>query len=253
MPDGFHDAFLAAVAGAPEALSPWCGARSAGPGLSVYRNTIAKGCADALAAQFPSVERVVGMAWLTAAAAAHAADHPPRRASLLDYGQDFPEWLSRFPPAADLSFLADLARMDLMWTAAHLAADAPALEPAALADLGPKAFAARALVLHPATQFAEFAVTSPSLWRALQPPDEPPAGFELDVEPQGLLIVRPGLDIAHRVAGRGELAFLRACRGQAALADAAVAALAADPDFDLATAFAGLVADGAFSALRTLP
>ncbi len=39
-------------------------------GLSVYRNTIAKGCADALAAQFPTVERVVGPAWLAAAALA---------------------------------------------------------------------------------------------------------------------------------------------------------------------------------------
>jgi hypothetical protein len=253
MPDGFHDAFLAAVAGEAAALSPWCEPEEAEPGLSVYRNTIAKGCADALVAQFPSVERIVGAAWLAAAAAAHAADRPPRQASLLAYGQDFPDWLAGFAPAADLPFLADLARMDLMWTAAHLAADAPALDPTAVAALGPGDFASKALVLHPATRFAAFDDSSPSLWRALQPPGEAPADFELAAEPQGLLLVRPHLDIDHRLAGPGELAFLAACRDGASLADAAVKALATEPGLDLATAFAGLVAAGAFSTLRSLP
>jgi hypothetical protein len=253
MPDGFHDAFLTAIAGDPAALSPWCEPAAAEPGLSVYRNSIAKGCADALVAQFPSVERIVGAAWLAAAAAAHAAEQPPRQPSLLAYGQDFPDWLAGFAPAAELPYLADLARMDLMWTAAHLAADAPALDPAAVAALGPEDFASTALVLHPATRFAAFDDSSPSLWRALQPPLDAPTDFELSAEPQGLLLVRPDLEIGHRLAGPGELAFLAACGAGVSLAEAAVRALSAEPRLDLAAAFAGLVAAGAFSALRSLP
>jgi hypothetical protein len=250
MPDGFHDSFLSAIAGDAAALSPWCAPSRAEAGLSVYRNTIAKGCADALVAQFPSVERIVGAAWLAAAATAHATEHPPRQASLLTYGQDFPAWLERFAPAADMPFLADLARMDLMWTAAHLAEDAPALAPAAVAALGPEAFASLGLTLHRATRFAGFAVSSPSLWRALQASDV--ADFELEPTPQGLLLTRPGLDIDHRLVGDGELAFLSACRDGESLAGAAVAALSAQSDLDLSAAFASLVAAGAFTKLRPL-
>ncbi len=252
-PDAFHDRFLAAVGGDAQALAPWCAPTRSEAGLSVYRNSIAKGCADALTAQFPTVERVVGAGWLSAAAVAHAAQHPPRQAALLDYGQEFPAWLQTFPPAAALPALADLAQMDLLWTAAHLAADAEPLDAAAIAALGPEDFARHRLILHPATRFAGFDHGTPSLWRALQPPAPPPPAFEVDSAPEGLLLVRPGLDIDHRIVGQGELTFLGACRVGDSLADAAVAALTAAPDLNFAAAFAGLVAAGAFSALRTLP
>ena len=46
----FQDAFVAAVGGERAALSPWLAPGTGEAGLSVYRNTIAKGCVDALAA-----------------------------------------------------------------------------------------------------------------------------------------------------------------------------------------------------------
>lgn len=253
MREDFHDRFLAAVAGDAAALAPWCAGAAADAGLAVYRNTAAKGCADALAAQFPTVERVVGPAWLAAAAVAHAAAHPPRTASLLAYGDAFPAWLAAFPPAADMPYLAGLAELDWLWTCAHLAADAEPLDPARIAALSPAAFSARALVLHPATQFAAFADGTPSLWRALQPPEDPPAVLELGDAPEGLLFVRPRLDIATYVIGAGPLAFLAACKGGRSLAQAGLAALTAEPAIDLSAAFATLAAAGAFSTLRTLP
>lgn len=253
MRECFHERFLAAVAGDTAALAPWCAPRAAEPGLSVYRNTAAKGCADALAAQFPTVERVVGPAWLAAAATAHARAHPPRTASLLAYGEAFPAWLADFPPAADMPYLSGLAQLDWLWTSAHLAADAAPLPPDAAAALSPDAFSTQALVLHPATRFAGFDDGTPSLWRALQAADDPPRDLELGDAPEGLLIVRPDLDIAHQLLGAGELAFLAACAAGASLLEAAMAALAAEPGLDLSTAFAGLVAAGAFTSLRKHP
>lgn len=253
MHDAFHERFLAAVAGDTAALAPWCASDAAEAGLSVYRNTAAKGCADALVAQFPTVERVVGPAWLAAATTAHAAAHPPRTASLLAYGEAFPAWLADFPPAAEMPYLAGLAQLDWLWTCAHLAADADPLAPEETAALSPAAFSTHALTLHPATRFAGFKDGTPSLWRALQAPDEPPRILELDDAPEGLLFVRPALDIHHQLIGAGELAFLAACAAGASLLDAAMAALAAEPGLDLSTAFAGLVAAGAFTALRKHP
>lgn len=250
MPEGFHQAFLNALAGNAVALDPWCAPERSAAGLSVYRNTLAKGCADALIAQFPTVQLVVGTDWLTAAAIAHAREHPPHDASLLAYGAAFPGWLRTFPPAADLPFLPDLAQLDRLWTEAHLAADAPPLDPRAVASITPRAFAVHALALHPATRFAGFTDSTPSLWRALQPPA--PAALELESAPQGILFVRPELDVGHQLLTSGELAFLTACRSDLSLAEAALLALAAEPQLDLASAFAHLIAAGAFSHLRTL-
>lgn len=249
MRDAFHERFLAAVAGDTAALAPWCAPDAAEAGLSVFRNTAAKGCADALAAQFPTVERVVGPAWLAAAATAHAAACPPRTASLLAYGEAFPAWLADFPPAADMPYLAGLAQLDWLWTSAHLAADASPLAPEAAA-LSPPAFSTHALVLHPATRFAGFEDGTPSLWRSLQAPERPPKALELDDAPEGMLLVRPGLDIHNQPIGAGELEFLAACAVGSSLLEAAMAALEAEPGLDLSTAFAGLVAAGAFTAVR---
>ena len=252
MLEGFHDRFLDAVNGNVEALSPWCAGPRADAGLSVYRNTIAKGRADALAAQFPTVERVVGAAWLAAAANAHGAEHPPRTASLLSYGGDFADWLSQFPPAADMPFLSELARLDYLWSESHLAADAEPLQPDALAGMTPEAFGHHALTLHPATRFAGFGDSTPDLWRALQPPSEAPEALELGDAPQGLLITRPALETTTTVIGSGELAFLQACEAGHSLADAAVAAVTRQHDLDLSILFARQMTAGVFASLRTL-
>ena len=167
MPERFHAQFRTALSGDEAALSPWCAGAQTRAGLSVYCNSIAKGCADALAAQFPTVERVVGPAWLAAAAIAHAGAHPPRSATLLSYGAAFPDWLAAFPPASGMPFLTDLAQLDWLWTLAHLAADAEPLDAAEVRRFSPDAFAEYALVVHPAAQWAGFETTVPSLWRAL--------------------------------------------------------------------------------------
>jgi hypothetical protein len=248
MPEAFHDAFRAAVAGDAAALAAWSDAPDLAARLSVYRNTAAKGCADALVAQFPTVAKIAGESWLGAAAVEFARAHPPTQAALLDYGAQFPAWLATFPPAADAPYLAGVAALDFLWTEAHLAADAPPLAPAALQALGPDDFARLRLALHPAARFAAFETAVPSLWIALQA-EVPPDSYELAAEPEGLLFVRPALDITPTRLGPGTLALLGACRDGRSLAEAALAALAAQPDLDLQSAFAALIAGGAFGDL----
>ncbi|MEW6690119.1 MAG: DNA-binding domain-containing protein, partial [Pseudomonadota bacterium] len=80
----FQDAFAAALAAdEPRSALPQLGAQ---PGFAVYRNTVMKGCIDALQANYPAVERLVGEEWFRAAAAVYARAEPPAHASLLDYG-----------------------------------------------------------------------------------------------------------------------------------------------------------------------
>ncbi len=243
----FQDAFVAALNKAPLALTPWLDPSPASEaGLSVYRNTIAKGCVDALAANFPTVAGMVGEDWFGAAAALFTPQAPPTSAALLDYGRDFPTWLDRFPPAQELPYLAGVAHLDRLWTEALFAADAAPLSPETFAALAPEALAATRVRLHPSVRWAGFEAGLPGLWAAAR------AGAEelaLTEDRQGLLLVRPADRVAHRIIGPADLAFLAACRAGRPLAEAIGEAAKADGSADLQILFAALIADGVFSAL----
>ncbi|MBO9547642.1 DNA-binding domain-containing protein [Caulobacter sp.] len=239
----FQDAFVAALAGSPSALSPWLAPGEGAAGLSVYRNTIAKGCVDALAANFPTVLSMVGEDWFRAAAALFAREAPPASAALLDYGEAFPTWLERFPPADDTPYLAGIAHLDRLWTEALFAAEAPVLTAEALAALPPEVLAETNLALHPSVRFASFEAGLPSLWVAAREGRE---DLELPDQPETLLLVRDKGAVMHRVIGNAETAFLRACGDGLSSAEAAGRAFEADPDVQLAPLFAALIARGAF-------
>jgi hypothetical protein len=244
----FQDAFAAALAERSAApIAAWLPQEEADPaGLAVYRNTIAKGCVDALAANFPTVASLVGDDWFRAAAALFAAEHPPASAALLAYGEAFPDWLAAFPPAADLPYLPAMAGMDRRWTTALFAQEAEPLSAEAFA-LAPEALAAARPRLHPSLTFAWFDSGLPSLWLAAREPE--PGEMALSEPAQGVLIVRPHDRVRNRVLDLAGHAFLTAAADGATLGEAITAAGEADPAADLAALFAALIADGVFSGL----
>jgi hypothetical protein len=93
--------------------------------LGVYRDTVLGGLADALALACPTVRRLVGEAFFDQAAVAYARAHPPAGPCLARFGRGFPEFLEIYPPAAELLYLGDVARLDL---AIDEAAAAPGLD-----------------------------------------------------------------------------------------------------------------------------
>ncbi|CAN5217951.1 DNA-binding domain-containing protein [soil metagenome] len=245
----FQDAFAAALTERSAApIAAWLPLSETAPaGLAVYRNTIAKGCVDALAANFPTVASLVGDEWFRAAAALFAAEHPPASAALLAYGEAFPDWLAAFPPVADLPYLPAMAWMDWRWTIALFApeaepldADAFALEPHVLMNARPR--------LHPSLAFAGFDSGLPGLWLAARELD--PGEMELVEDPQAILILRPHDTVRCRRLDAASLAFLSHARDGATLGEAITAAAQVDPTADLAALFAALIADGVFSGLN---
>ncbi len=129
--DDFAQLLLAPQDEVPSALSDLANQ----PGFAVYRNTVLKGYIDALQANYPAVLRLVGEEWFRAVAALYARARLPHDARLLRYGAEFPDFLRDFAPAAQLPYLSGVARLDRCWTEAHMAADATALAPAAIARL----------------------------------------------------------------------------------------------------------------------
>lgn len=220
------------------------------PGFAVYRNTCIKGCVDALAAQFPSVLRLVGEDWFRAAAAEHVRAQPPHDGRLLRYGDGFPDFLRHFPPAAELPYLPGVAQLDGLWSQAHGAADAPPLRPEALTTLGEDALSTHCLRPHPATRWACHA-TLPlfSLWRAAreQHDDPNPANWV----GEGALFTRPIDQVLWTPLSVGGCALLDACASDQPIATAIAAALTREPTIDLGATLGRLMQQGAFSAIAT--
>ncbi|RZI69276.1 MAG: DUF2063 domain-containing protein [Variovorax sp.] len=235
--------FQAAFAAALFADQPPTGI-AAQPAFAVYRNTVMKGCIDALAANFPCVVRLVGDEWFRAAAALHVVAEPPRDARLLSYGEGFAGFLATFEPAQALPYLADVAQLDRYWTEAHTAADAPAVDTNWLAALAPDALGALRLAPHPAARWQWFSHTPIfSIWQRNRTGDG--LAQDLPWQGEGALLSRPGDAVDARAASQAGCAFMDACAAGGSLGDAAAAALAAQSDTDLAGLLARLLRAGA--------
>ncbi|MCE3272590.1 MAG: hypothetical protein K0S57_2987 [Ramlibacter sp.] len=222
-------------------------ALAAQPAFAVYRNTVMKGCIDALEANFPAVVRLVGREWFRAAAAAYVADRLPRDGCLLSYGDDgFGPFLASLPTTTGLPWLPAVATLDTLWRAAHAAADAPVLDAAALAGDAPRDLAARVLCPHPAARWAWFdAAPVASIWSRNR--DDHDAEADYAWQGEGLLLTRVEGAVAWQVLPRAGCALLDACAARLPLGEAAEQALQQQPGADLAAVLRQLLLAGAFS------
>jgi hypothetical protein len=244
----FQDAFIDALYQGP---ADDLAALTAQPGFAVYRNTLFKGCVDALCDNYPAVERLVGRAWLEAAATRYARQSPPRDARLLFYGEDFADFLGNLDASRELPYLADVARLDRLWLEAFSAVQEPCLERADLAGMSATDLARCGLRPRAGVRWRWFAGQPIySLWRynreALPLPEEIPWHGE------GALLVGGPAGVAWQPLERGACAFLDACRSGLDLDSASSLALGAQADLDF-TALLGRLLGAAVFAPLTLP
>jgi hypothetical protein len=247
----FQDAFARALFEEPAQAGAAVAALVAQPAFAVYRNTVAKGCIDALQANFPAVSRLVGDEWFRAAAAVYASCERPAVPSLLSYGESFAQFLRSFPPAAELAYLPGVAQLDRLWTEAHVASDAEAIGSSAFTSLDPEALGDAVLHPHPAARWAWFDEGPVfTIWRRNR--EEGPDEEEIDWRPEGALITRPEDAVRWTGVGASDCRFLDACAHGRPVAQALDAALEAEPDANLVRLVSGLLEAGAFAQL-TLP
>jgi hypothetical protein len=190
----YHDRFVRTLLD-PELPAPIA--------FAVYRNTVMKGCIDALQANYPVVARLVGEEWFRGAAAIYVRKFPPRVPMLIDYGADFALFLESFPPAAELPYLPAVARLDRFWTECHAARDeAPVQKPGTFP-----------LRVHPAARWAWFELPAYSIWSRTRAGDADLG--EIAWRAEGALITRPEDAVRWMELDAAGCAMLDACaRGE---------------------------------------
>jgi hypothetical protein len=219
--------------------------------FQVYRNNVLSSLAAALALRFPVVARLVGSDFFQAMARRFVLAAPPRSPLLLAWGEAFPTFIEGFAPAAELPYLADVARLENAWWGAYHAAEAEPLPAAVFATTDPAVLLAARLDLHPATRLATSPHPIVAIWAVNTQESEvrPIAGWR----GEDALVTRPAATVEIRRLPAGGHTFIAALAAGASLNAAAEAALAAAPAFDLARNLAGLVEAGAISGLRQDP
>jgi hypothetical protein len=216
--------------------------------FAIYRNNVFVGLTRALAQRFPVTERLVGTEFFTAMARAFAQDHKPASPLIIAYGDDFPDFIAGFEPAAMLDYLADVARIEAAWTRAYHAADAPSLDLAALSSLAPDDLFRLRLPPHPSAALVQSDHPVGTIWAAHQGEEVMPVDIWRG---ETVLVVRPSMSVNLHILPPQDAAFARALFDGASLGEAAEIACARASAFDMGAALVGLHALGAFANLHS--
>lgn len=212
--------------------------------MAVYRNTVLHGSVEALRANFPVAEQIVGPEMFQAIAVDFATECPPRGPVMALYGERFAEWMETQAWIGDLPYLPDVARVERLRIESLMAADA---NPLSAGDIAGRRHSDVTLRLHPALRFTWLSTPAMSIWLAHQ------RGFHSELQPEwkaeGVLFARPYPDVLHAPRiGPAAHRLLFGIRLGESLDRATAAASRLYPQEDCDALFASLLNLGAFAA-----
>jgi hypothetical protein len=160
--------------------------------LTLYRGNYAGALIAALRLSYPAIDRLVGAEFFAGAARQFIREMPPRMAWLYDYGGAFADFLAQFPPAAELPYLPDVARLEWAVNGAIHAVDCDGVtmsDLTRLADADPHALSFEP---HPAIGLLRVDHPADRIWRAVLAGDEEALGKIDMAEGSSWLLVERG-------------------------------------------------------------
>ncbi len=240
----FATALLDAEHHCPARLVAWNGSDPV-KRFAVYRNNVVSSLIDALADTFPVTCKLAGDEFFRAMARVFVAAVLPRPPILAEYGDEFPDFIGDFAPAQSVPYLADVARLEMLYLTAYHAADATPLDEAdfrhALANSDD--LPALRLRLHPSAGVLRSAYAACSLWAAHQEKHD-----LATVDPyraEEALVVRPLWDVLVVPLRPGAGRFIELLADGRPFGESALAASREQSGFDLATTLADIIRAGA--------
>ena len=214
--------------------------------FDVYRNNVVQSLMEALGTAFPVVKKLVGEDFFNAVAGVYVRQNPPTSPLIMFYGESFPAFLSGFPPAQQIPYLPDVARLEQARRVVYHAADDPMLAPDALGTIAPEALMTITITLHSACQIVRSEHPILGIWRANMKAGAP----QPIPQPEDVLVARPNNTVTLTLLGPGEAEFLHALTSMQ-LGPAAEDAASRNAAFDLSSALGKILATGLLSAITT--
>lgn len=213
--------------------------------MAVYRNTVIHGAVEALRANYPVVEQIVGDEMFEHMAADFVSTCPPITPVLALFGGEFADWLAHQRWIGDLPYLPDVAKVERLHLSSLFAADVEPLSQGHAAQLSK--LPNTSLHLHPATSFAWLSTPAMTIWLAHQRPV--PAEIAPEWKSEGAIFARPEPFKTHSARiGPAAHRLLSGARLSEPLSASLAAAMRLYPDEDCAAVFSSLVNLGAFVA-----
>lgn len=133
-------------------------------GIRVYRNNVRAAYLRVLHDTFPVIHRLVGEEFFRYLAHEYFHGHPATSPLVARYGDNFPEFLSAFEPAASLPYLPDVARLELAWLGSYHAAEADCTEPERFFALLAEASETWVFQLHPSVRLIKSPFPIHTIW-----------------------------------------------------------------------------------------
>lgn len=176
--------------------------------LAIYRNNVYVGLTQTLQGIYPVIQRLVGEGFFKYAATNYIDHHPSTSGDLNRYGEQFAEFLSRFPSAAELEYLPDVARLEWAYHRVYSAADHPPLNLDHLSLVVPDDYGKLKLMLHPAACLMHSDYPISKIWHVNQPGHEGDHAVDLSLGGEKLLVQRQDGTLAIEVLTEIEWALL---------------------------------------------
>ncbi len=212
--------------------------------LGFYRTNVLSNYLQGLRATYRSVENLVGAGCFAHHAERFIREIPSRSGDLNRYGGELADFLARAPIAAQLPYLADVARLEWLLDEVFYEADHPALDLERLTQVPPERYPDLRFKLHPACRLLSSAYPVRRIWQVSQPDYRGDEAVALDAGGDHILMRREGFDPVVESVSAAEFAWLRALDDGETLSAASMAAQAAHPELDVPACLQCRVADG---------
>ncbi|MFT5116781.1 MAG: hypothetical protein ACI9NY_000304 [Kiritimatiellia bacterium] len=158
--------------------------------FAIYQNNVFHSLTTALGDLYPVIKKLVGDDFFMATAGVYLREHPPQQAAMVNFGQDFPNFLNHFEHTCQLPYLSPVATLELARQRAYHAEDKDPLTAEVLASIPPERLASAKIGLHPSLQLLSAEQPIFSIWQANQDEHETEENININ-EPQQVLVVRP--------------------------------------------------------------
>ena len=240
---------------APEGAMPEFGIAGAAPAperMDIYRRAIFANYRKALAATYPTVQRILSEAVFAPIVDAYVRTQPSVSGDLNHYGDTFGAFLAQHPAAAALPWLADVARLEWAIDEVNRAADG-AVSPEhvleALAAVAPERLPGLGLRVAARCRLVASDYPILRIWQMNASGREGDRRVIANASGDTLTVRRDPDGIVVERLLAGDFAWLTALAAEETLADAIAAAEKADPGFDLGRTLHAQIGNGTIAAV----